>query len=255
VLDLDPTDEKLVFEVADVESYVWMYDIPNGRGRRLPGRRTRAPVWSNDGEMVGYCDDSGGTLRIESVSGIAMGRSAIPNEWSGRISSWSPDDRVLAVSGRPEGLSQRVGFLDLETGTPAWVDSAGSTQAMPTFSPDGKWVTYSSNETGTWEIWIRSYPDGSVARQISDGCGLETVWTPSGEIIYRRGDRWMSVAITTEPTLSWSAPRQAFETDFIDTLGRSFDVSSDGQSLYVVKQPNPPDGTRLHVVTGWAERP
>ena len=48
------------------------------------------------------------------------------------------------------------------------------------------------------------------------------------------------------------APRQVFQTDFIDTLGRSYDVSSDGQSLYVVKQPDPPDGTRVHVVTGWA---
>ena len=116
-------------------------------------------------------------------------------------------------------------------------------------------MAYSSDQTGSWEIWVRSYPDGSVVRQISDRGGLETVWSPSGEIFYRRGDRWMSVAITTEPTLSWSAPSQVFETDFIDTLGRSFDVSSDGQSLYVLKQPDPPDGTRVHVVTGWAPRP
>ena len=117
------------------------------------------------------------------------------------------------------------------------------------------WVAYSSDETGASEIWVRSCPDGSVARQISDGGGLETVWGPSGEIFYRRGDRWMSVAITTEPKLGWSALRQVFETDFIDTLGRSFDVSSDGQSLYVMKQPDPPDATRLHLVTGWASRP
>jgi serine/threonine-protein kinase len=251
VLDLDPTDEKLVLEVADVESYVWTYDIPNGLGRRLPGRQTRSPVWSSNGEMIGYRDDSNQTLRIESVAGLAAAQSSIPNEWSARISSWSPDDDVLAVSARPGDRSQGIGFLDIETGTATWVDNAGSIHAMPSFSPDGKWVAYSSNETGTWEIWIRSYPDGSVVRQISDSGGLETVWSPSGNIFYRRGDRWMSVEIRTEPELSWSAPRQVFETDFIDTLGRSFDVSSDGQSLYVIKQPNPPDGTRLHVVTGW----
>jgi len=61
----------------------------------------------------------------------------------------------------------------------------------------------------------------------------------------------MSVAMTTEPALSWSAPRQVFQTDFVDTMGRSYDVSSDGQSLYVIKQPNPPDGTRIHAVTAW----
>ena len=60
---------------------------------------------------------------------------------------------------------------------------------------------------------------------------METVWTTSGELFYRHGDRWMSVVITTEPTLSWVARRQVFQTDFVDTLGRSYDVSSDGQSL------------------------
>ena len=249
VLDLDPTDRKLVIEVADVESYVWAYDIPSGRGTRLPGRRTGSPVWSSDGEMIGYSDSNNQTLRMESVGSSAAVRSAIPNEWSARISSWSPDDRVLAIYGQNQGLNQ-IGFLDLEDGSIAWVDSGGSYQWGAAFSPDGKWVAYSSDETGSWEVWVRSYPDGSVVRQISDGGGLETVWSPSGEIFYRRGDRWMSVAITTEPTLSWSAPRQVFETDFVDTLGRSFDVSSDGQSLYVVKQPNPPDGSRLHVVSG-----
>jgi serine/threonine-protein kinase len=254
VLDLDPTDRKLVIEVVDVESYVRAYDIPSGRGTRLPGRRTIGPVWSNDGEMIAYNDESDETLRIEPVGGTAAGRPAIPNEWSASISSWSPDDRVLAISGKNQGLSQ-IGFLDLEAGTVKWVDNAGSYHWGAAFSPDGKWVAYSSNETGAFEVWIRSYPDGSVVRQISDGGGLETVWSPSGEIFYRRGDRWMSVAITTEPTLSWSAPRQVFETDFVDTLGRSFDVSSDGRSLYVVKQPDPPDGTRVHLVTGWAPGP
>jgi len=251
VLDLDPTDQRLALHVADVESYVWTYDIPSGRGMRLPGRQTGWPVWSNDGELIAYNDASDKTLRIESVGGRAVDRSSIPDKWFAEISSWSPDNRVLAISGKTEGLS-KLGFLSLDEGKVAWIDNRDSFQWGAAFSPDGKWVAYSSNETGIFEVWVRSYPDGSVVRQISDGGGLETVWCPSGEIIYRRGDSWMSVAVTTEPTLSWSAPRQVFETDFIDTMGRSYDVSSDGQSLYVVKQPNPPDGSRVHVVTGWA---
>ncbi|MHC5002820.1 MAG: hypothetical protein ACYTJ0_06820, partial [Planctomycetota bacterium] len=254
VLDLDPTDKRLALQVADVESYVWTYDIPSGRGTRLPGRQTGWPVWSNDGEMIAYNDAGDETLRIESVGGRAADRVSVPDELFAEPYSWSPDDRVLAISigYKAQGL-YKLGFLSLDDGKVASVDNNGTFQWGPAFSPDGKWVAYSSNETGTFEIWVRSYPDGSVVRQISDGGGIETVWCPSGEIFYRRGDRWMSVAVTTEPTLSWSAPRQVFETDFIDTLGRSYDVSSDGQSLYVVKQPDPPDGTRVHLVTGWAQ--
>ena len=65
----------------------------------------------------------------------------------------------------------------------------------------------------------------------------------------------MSVAIQTEPELTWGAPRLVFETDYVDTLGRSYDISSDGQQLYVIKQPNPPDGSRIRVITNWRGKP
>lgn len=123
------------------------------------------------------------------------------------------------------------------------------------FSPDGMWIAYASEESSLYEISVRSYPAGSVNHQISEGGGIEAVWSPCGELFYRKGDTWMSVAIQTEPELTWSAPRLAFETDFVDTGGRSFDVSSDGQKLYVIKQPNPPDGSRIHVITNWRRQP
>jgi len=135
-----------------------------------------------------------------------------------------------------------------------WVDSPGSSDWGPSFSPDGRWVAFSSNRTGAFEIWVRSYPDGAVERQISDGGGIEASWCPCGEIFYRRGDRWMSVEVSTEGAeLSLGAPELAFETDFIDTLGRSYDVSSDGRQLYVIKQRTPPDGSRINVIANWRE--
>ena len=136
-----------------------------------------------------------------------------------------------------------------------WVESFGRNAWGPAFSPDGKWIAYSSEETGLYEIAVRSYPDGLVEHQISEGGGIEAVWSPCGELFYRRGDSWMSVEIQTEPELTWSVPRLAFETDFVDTLGRSFDVTSDGQMLYVIKQPNPPDGSRINVITNWRGQP
>ena len=57
------------------------------------------------------------------------------------------------------------------------------------------------------------------------------------------------------PALTWSAPSLVFETDFVDTGGRSYDITSDGQRLYVIKQPNPPDGSRINVITNWRGNP
>ncbi|MHC4815995.1 MAG: protein kinase domain-containing protein, partial [Planctomycetota bacterium] len=163
VLDLDPTDRKLAIQVVDVESYIWTYDIPSERGTRLPGRQTGEPVWSSDGAMVAYSDNSDDTLRFEAVGGSVPVRPAIPNERSADITSWSPDDQVLAISRQVQGIHQ-IGFLDFEDETVSWVDNDGHSQWGATFSPDHRWVAYSASKTGAWEVWVRSYPDGDLVR-------------------------------------------------------------------------------------------
>ena len=58
----------------------------------------------------------------------------------------------------------------------------------------------------------------------------------------------MSTAVTLEPELSWDPPRLVFETDFVDTNRRSYDVSPDGQRLLVVKRTREPTRNKLHVL-------
>ena len=101
------------------------------------------------------------------------------------------------------------------------------------------------------EIWIRSYPDGETARQFSSEGGIEVVWCECGELFYRSGSRWLASTVTLDPELSWDPPRVVFETDYIDSLGRSFDVSSDGQRLLVAKRTREQTRTRLRVITNW----
>jgi serine/threonine-protein kinase len=253
VLDLDPTDTRIAVQVADFEDYVWTCDITGERGRRLPGTKTGWPVWDYEGRAVAYSADDRKSIRVEWMDGSTGGRS-FPVEHAPVPGSWSPNGEVLAVYGWVDA-HPLVGFLDARNGGEIeWAEGFGE-GVLAVFSPDGKWVAYTSEETGLYEVYVRSYPDGAVAHQVSVGGGLETVWSPSGELFYRSGDRFMSVEIRTEPELTWSAPRVAFETDFIDTAGRSFDVSSDGQRLYVIKQPNPPDGSRINVITNWRGQP
>ncbi|MFT5286747.1 MAG: putative Ser/Thr protein kinase [Planctomycetota bacterium] len=249
-IDLDPTDTQVVVQVADFENYVWSYDIASERGRRLPGKLTGWPIWSSSGGAIAYTADELQSIRIESMDGSTNGRT-ITVDHGAIPGAWSPDDRVLAVYSQIDAVT-KLGFLDVHEGSEVeWVEGFDHNAWGPSFSPDGKWIAYSSQATGLFEILVRSYPDGMVEHQISEGGGIEAVWSTCGELFYRQGDRWMSVKIETEPKLTWSAPILAFETDFVDTLGRSYDVSSDGQKLYVIKQPNPPDGSRINVITNW----
>lgn len=252
VLDLDPTDSRIAVQVADFENYVWTCDVTGERGRRLSGTKTGWPVWDAEGKAIAYSADDRQSIRVESMDGSTGGRS-FPVDHAALPGCWSPDGERLVVYGWFDARP-RIGFLDVRNGGEVeWAEGFGE-GVLSVLSPDGKWVAYSSEETGLYEVYVRSCPDGAVAHQVSVGGGLETVWSPSGELFYRNGDRFMSVEIRTEPELTWSAPRVAFETDFVDTMGRSFDVSSDGQRLYVIKQPNPPDGSRINVITNWGGR-
>jgi hypothetical protein len=140
-------------------------------------------------------------------------------------------------------------FLTAEGGSDRLVDAFG---AFSTFSPDEKWVAYSTPATGRFEVFIRSFPAGDVTRQFSVDGGTEPLWCRSGELFYRKGNRWMGAAVRTTPELEWDPPRQVFEaTDFIDTPGRSFSVSPDGRRLLVVKRAQRDVRDRIHVVTNW----
>ena len=170
---------------------------------------------------------------------------------------WSPDGEWLVVRvGGNRADPDRDIFAIAPTRDSVLIPIAaetGSAQTSPTISPDGRWVAYSSDETGQSEIWIRSFPDGEQVHQISTEGGIEPVWIGSGELFYHRGHRWMVVRVSTSPQLQWEPPQLAFETEYVDTPGISYDVSSDGRYLYVVKSANPPDPTRLYVVQNWFE--
>jgi len=61
----------------------------------------------------------------------------------------------------------------------------------------------------------------------------------------------MSAKIRTTPDLQWDPPRLAFQTDFVDTPGRSYDVSPDGTRLLVVKRAHPDVRDRINLLTNW----
>jgi len=123
---------------------------------------------------------------------------------------------------------------------------------FPDFAPDGHWIAYTSTRSGSsGQILIRSFPDGKIERQLSSDGGIESRWLPSGELFYRKGRQWFSTHVVTTPELRRDRPSLAFDTEFIDTPGVSYDVSRDGQRLLVVKRAHPVGASRIEIVTNW----
>lgn len=255
--DLAPGGRRLAVHVADVNDYVWIYDIDRREGRKLTATGDDGwPAWMPDGRAVTLTSRSPGEgwrILRQDVDGHGRPEVLVRNESQAASGSWSADGRVLVYdvwTGARSGINifsmpDKRDFL--------WLPREGNVRAQQAqLSPDGRWVAYLSNATGQYQTWVRSFPDGETVRQISVDGGVEPRWCEKcDQLFYRNGGRWMAsrFSVRTEP--AWEPPQLAFETDFIDTPGLSYDVSADGQLLFVVKRAREPIRTKLHVIHNW----
>ncbi len=252
VIDFAPNGNRLAAHVGDVSDYVWVYDITRGEGRKLQTPEPSGwPIWSPDSTRIAFAEwqsTERPRVVVRAVSGGQL--EEVMSSENTRPSSWSPDGHVLAVDSL--GATRGIGFLQFG-GRLEQVHSDRFNQEHSYFASDSRWIVYSSTETGRNEIFVRSYPDGKIIRQISVDGGAEPVWCACGEVFFRNGNRWMSVKIRTQPELQWDPPQPAFQTDFIDTPGRSYDVSPDGKRLLVVKRAEPDVRNRINLITNWPQ--
>ena len=92
-----------------------------------------------------------------------------------------------------------------------------ATESAPTVSPDGRWLAYDSNETGTPLIYVKPFPNiDDDPRRVSPEIGVRPAWSPDGrELFYRRGADLMVAQVETEPTFSSRTPEPLFRlTDY-----------------------------------------
>ena len=135
-------------------------------------------------------------------------------------------------------------------------------EMMPSFSPDGRWVAYASNESGEAQIFVARFPDGSMRRQISTSGGAEPLWAANGrELFYRRhtgdGDSMqvMAVSVATGPSFSADPPHVLFEGKYYyaDVWAPSYAVMPDGQH-FLLQTPSVVEPVRqIQVVLNWFE--
>lgn len=132
-------------------------------------------------------------------------------------------------------------------------------QHTPTFSPDGRWLAYVSNESGRSEVYVQPHPGPGGKWAVSTDGGAEPVWARSGkELFYRQGDKLMAVAVGTTRGFSVARPRALFagrNRSAADSPGHAnYDVTPDGQRFVMIEQADPKHlPARLHVVVNWLE--
>ena len=167
-------------------------------------------------------------------------------------------DLVLGPSDRPQ-LSQfrtpHLGdVLTLPLSNPAATTPILKTAAYEggaRLSPDGKWMTYISNESGKTKCTCALILVQSA--QVSTQGGIQAVWNPNGkEIFYRNADKMMVVEVSMNPDVVLSRPHGLFDPRYAFGAGitiANYDVARDGQPFAMIK--DEATAGRLHIVVNW----
>jgi serine/threonine-protein kinase len=150
--------------------------------------------------------------------------------------------------------------------TPLFHETAGA-QRNGALSPDGRWLAYESDESGTPEVYVRPFPDVNAGRwQISAGGGRWPAWHPGAagkELFYIGPKGLMSLSAMTTPTftpgrLSMLMDTTAYTAGFVINSNRRFAVAPDGQRFLFLKAAATPGGAgqetqSLLFVENWIE--
>jgi serine/threonine-protein kinase len=222
------------------------------------------PIWSPDGRYILFRSPEG--ISWTRSDGAGKPQTLIPSKNLPAAWSFTPDGKRLAfqeVSGsgydlwtvpvESDGAGLRAGKAEVFLQTPA-------DERNPSFSPDGRWLAYASNESGTFQVNVRAFPEASSGPggkwQISNDGGTYPEWSRSGrELFFRSLDNRIMVAtyttkgdsfIADKPRL-WSEKRLA---DFGPVGIATYDVAPDGKRIAALMpvDPQQEQTTQSHVI-------
>ena len=128
------------------------------------------------------------------------------------------------------------------------------TEGAPTFSPDGRFVAYVSDESGRNEVYVRSFPNGDGKWRVSINGGAGPRWRRDGrELFYTEGNKLMAVPVATQLRFSPGTPAPLFENDTLQSFNPQYDVAADGQRFIVRERLVSEKPLAIHVVNNWFE--
>ena len=237
-LRFSPDGTRIAVQIYDEQgSNIFVYDISLDRLRQLTFDGGQVPLWTPDGTRITYLAGDALWNIASDFAGQLELLSSRSEEWGiAGPYSWSPDETVLFWDGIG-GVAQLTVSEDGQTEHGGLLNEAYG-EGQTSFSQDGKWFSYATNETGTFQIYVRPYPIGSGRKQqVTEEGGFNVVWARSGrELFYENAGQLWALEVETEPTFAWEDPVPLFPAisrsgvrPFVD-----YDVTSDGQRFVVV---------------------
>jgi DNA-binding winged helix-turn-helix (wHTH) protein len=230
--EISPADQSIAVECTDVHTGhrdIW---VLSAEGKQ-PLRATEHPsggsdaVWSPDGEWLAFSSDRDGSRNLYRRRWHKAGADepVLTSAVTKYPSSWSNDGRTIAFTARGPTRLWDIWSISLATHEVHPLVSTAFNDIEPQFSPDSSWLAYTSDESGRWEVYLRSLEGGQPSAHaiaISGAAGgSDPRWGANGrELFYLAPDRrLMAVALRGVHPQDVSAPHELFLSRTVGPLG------------------------------------
>jgi Tol biopolymer transport system component len=189
--ELSPDDRYAAVVIEEPETGrndLWLYDLDRGTRSRFTfdPRNEVSPVWSPDAGTLAYAtlEEDSTSIYLKPVSG--EGTETLFREGPGRVfpSDWTPDGRFLVaqvdVDDDPATNDDDIIALPLDGGDPVPVVTGPADEDGGTVSPNGRWLIYSSSQSGRPEVYVAPFPGPGRKYQLSTDGSFRGLWGPEG---------------------------------------------------------------------------
>jgi Tol biopolymer transport system component len=220
---------------AAADDDIFLVSPAEGRVQRLTfGQGHGHPLWSRDGTQITYTKGRSGEVGFASKSADGSGGETMLRISAsiGFADAWLPDGKHIVVTDASDSIDIKLHEVGRQNFT-ALFASPTAAEYAPAFSPDDRFVAYTSTESGTDEVFVETFPTGAGRWQVTTGGGSSPVWSRDGrELFVLRGDSVMAVDVDTRGVFRSGVPRELFSGpyDLRTPPVRNYDVAPDGRS-------------------------
>jgi Tol biopolymer transport system component len=267
---LSPDGSRVAVDISDEKANnvdLWIESttrVANSRFTFDPAEEV-VGVWSRDGRTVAYraAVGEGASLFFKSATGLEREKRRFTVSQSHDIfpNSWSLDGQQILCT-HQTSTDYYLELVPVAGGEPTRFLTSKGSESNGQISPDGKWVTYASDESGNWEIYVTSFPGAAGKWQVSRGGGTEPRWRGDGKEIFYIAPNGllMAVPVSGQDIFATGTPAPLFQiherAPISSTDVFTYDVTKDGKRFlvnrYVKPEHVPPLTILLQAASGSA---
>ena len=260
---LAPDGKRVAVLRRDPQTRTWdiyVIDLARGAGSRLtfdPGD-DRNPIWSSDGSRIAWSAKRDGAYQIyqKLASGVGPEELLLKADVSIIPDSWSADGRFILYTRTDPKTRPDLWTLPLAGDRqPSLFLQTPFAEFEGRFSPDGRWIAYTSNDQRRAEVYVQTFPASGGKWQISTSGGRQPWWRSDGRELYYLSADGKLMAVEVKPGGSFEAlaPRALFDLAPSRAIGgASYAVTAAGDRFLFVTAREEAASLQFTVVTNWA---